>query len=136
MKSNMKGEVDNVLSIPTSLKGKFFKHWFKFLLPYHNLTDREMDVAAAFLLKRFELSKVISDVNILNSVLMNEDTKRSIRETLDIKHPHFQVIMGKLRKAKVIVDNRINPRFIPNVKEENGNFKLLLLFTFDDVKSV
>lgn len=132
----MKGEVDNVLSIPTSLKGKFFKHWFKFLLPYHNLTDREMDVAAAFLLKRFELSKVISDVNILNSVLMNEDTKRSIRETLDIKHPHFQVIMGKLRKAKVIVDNRINPRFIPNVKEENGNFKLLLLFTFDDVKSV
>lgn len=132
----MKGEVDNVLSIPTSLRGKFFKHWFKFLLPYHNLTDREMDVAAAFLLKRFELSKVISDVNILNSVLMNEDTKRSIRETLDIKHPHFQVIMGKLRKAKVIVDNRINPRFIPNVKEENGNFKLLLLFTFDDVKSV
>ena len=132
----MKSGVDNVLSIPTSLKGKFFKHWFKFLLPYHNLTDREMDVAAAFLLKRFELSKVISDVNILNSVLMNEDTKRSIRETLDIKHPHFQVIMGKLRKAKVIIDNRINPRFIPNVKEENGNFKLLLLFTFDDVKSV
>lgn len=132
----MKGEVDSVLSIPTSLKGKFFKHWFKFLLPYHNLTEREMDVAAAFLLKRFELSKVISDVNILNSVLMNEDTKRQIREDLDIKHPHFQVIMGKLRKAKVIIDNRINPRFIPSVKEENGNFKLLLLFTFDDVKSV
>lgn len=132
----MKGEVDNVLSIPTSLKGKFFKHWFKFLLPYHNLTEREMDVAAAFLLKRFELSKVISDVNILNSVLMNEDTKRQIRESLDIKHPHFQVIMGKLRKAKVIIDNRINPRFIPNVKEDNGNFKLLLLFTFDDVESV
>ena len=132
----MKGEVDNVLSIPTSLKGKFFKHWFKFLLPYHNLTEREMDVAAAFLLKRFELSKVISDINILNSVLMNEDTKRQIRESLDIKHPHFQVIMGKLRKAKVIVDNRINPRFIPSVKEENGNFKLLLLFTFDDVESV
>lgn len=132
----MKGEVDNVLSIPTSLKGKFFKHWFKFLLPYHNLTEREMDVAAAFLLKRFELSKVISDVNILNSVLMNEDTKRQIRESLDIKHPHFQVIMGKLRKAKVIIDNRINPRFIPSVKEENGNFKLLLLFTFEDVESV
>ena len=132
----MRGEVDNVLSIPTSLKGKFFKHWFKFLLPSHNLTDREMDVAAAFLLKRFELSKVISDVNILNSVLMNEDTKRSIRETLDIKHPHFQVIMGKLRKAKVIIDNRINPRFIPNVMEENGNFKLLLLFTFNDTETV
>ena len=132
----MRGEVDNVLNIPTSLKGKFFKHWLMFLLPYHNLTDREMDVAAGFLLKRYELTKVISDVNILESVLMSEDTKRDIRESCDIKLPHFQVIMSKLRKAKVIIDNKINPRFIPKVKEENGNFKLLLLFTFDDVKSV
>ena len=132
----MKGEVDNVLNIPTSLKGKFFKHWLMFLLPYHNLTDREMDVAAGFLLKRHELTKVISDINILESVLMSEETKRDIRENCDIKLPHFQVIMSKLRKAKVIIDNKINPRFIPKVKEENGNFKLLLLFTFDDVKSV
>ena len=129
----MKSGVDNVLSIPTSLKGKFFKHWFKFLLPYHGLTDREMDIAAAFLLKRYELSKVVSDTNLLESILMNEDTKRSIREGCDVKHQHFQVIMSKLRKAKIIIDNKINPRFIPNVKEENGNFKLLLLFTFDDV---
>ena len=132
----MKSGVDNVINIPTSLKGKFFKYWFKFLLPFHGLTDREMDVAAAFLLKRYELSKVISDVNILNSVLMNEDTKRSIREMVDIGHQHFQVIMSKLRKTKVILDNKINPRFIPNVKEENGNFKLLLLFSFTDEKSV
>ena len=132
--SNMKGEVDNVINIPTSLKGKFFKYWFKFLLPFHGLTDREMDVAAAFLQKRFELSKVISDINILNSVLMNEDSKREIRERVGIGNQHFQVIMSKLRKTKVIVDNRLNPRFIPSVKEENGNFKLLLLFSFTDEK--
>lgn len=132
----MKSGVDNVLSISTSLKGKFFKHWLLFLLPYHNLTDREMDVAAAFLLKRFELSKVISDDNLLDSVLMSEDTKRSLRDECNIKHPHFQVIMSKLRKANIILENRLNPRFIPNVKEENGNFKLLLLFKFDDEKSV
>jgi Trp operon repressor len=132
----MKGEVDNVINIPTSLKGKFFKYWFKFLLPFHGLTDREMDVAAAFLLKRYELSKVISDVNILNTVLMNEDTKREIRDMISIGQQHFQVILSKLRKTNIIIDNRINPRFIPNVKEENGNFKLLLLFSFTDEKSV
>ena len=132
----MKSGVDNVNNIPTSLKGKFFKHWLTFLLPFHNLTDREMDVAAAFLLKRFELSKVISDINILESVLMNEDTKRQIREGVGIKHQHFQVIMSKLRKTKIIIDNKLNPRFIPKVKEENGNFKLMLLFSFTDEKSV
>lgn len=132
----MRSEVDKCINISTSLKGKFFKQWFKFLLPYHGLTDREMDIAAAFLLKRYELSKVISDSNILESVLMNEDTKRSIREECDVKHQHFQVIMSKLRKANIIVDNKINPRFIPNIKEGKESFNLMLMFTFNDVKSV
>lgn len=127
----MKGGVDNVVCIPTSLEGKFFKYWFKFLLPFHNLTDREMDVAAAFIKYRHSLSKVISDETILDQVLMNEDTKRAIREELEMTLPHFQVVMSKLRKANVIIDSKINPRFIPNIKEENGNFKLLLLFDFD-----
>ena len=47
----MRSEVDKCINISTSLKGKFFKQWFKFLLPYHGLTDREMDIAAAFLLQ-------------------------------------------------------------------------------------
>lgn len=132
----MRSEVDKCINISTSLKGKFFKQWFKFLLPYHGLTDREMDIAAAFLLKRYELSKVISDSNILESVLMNEDTKRSIREECDVKHQHFQVIMSKLRKANIIVDNKINPRFIPNIKEGKESFNLMLMFTFNDVKSL
>ena len=132
----MRSEVDKCINISTSLKGKFFKQWFKFLLPYHGLTDREMDIAAAFLLKRYELSKVISDTNILESVLMNEDTKRTIREECDVKHQHFQVIMSKLRKASIIVDNKINPRFIPNIKDGKENFNLMLMFTFNDVESV
>lgn len=126
---------DNVVRIPTSLQGNFYKYWFKFLLPFHNLTDREMDVAACFLKHRAELSKVISDEEILDNVLMSENTKGKIREECDMTNPHFQVVMGKLRKAKIIIDNKkINPRFIPNIKEENGNFKLMLLFDFTDVK--
>lgn len=126
---------DNVVRIPTSLQGNFYKHWFKFLLPFHNLTDREMDVAACFLKHRAELSKVISDNTILENVLMSETTKAKIREECGITNAHFQVVMGKLRKAKIVLDNKtINPRFIPNVKEENGNFKLMLLFDFTDVK--
>jgi len=36
--------------------------------------------------------------------------------------------MGKLRKSKVIVDNKLNPKFIPNIDQETGYFQLLLLF--------
>lgn len=117
-----------VISIPTSLEGKFFKFWFEFLRPIHHLTEREMDVIASFVKQRYELSKVIKDDTILDKVTMSEDTKRKVREDCGITLAHFQVIMGKLRKNKVIVDGKINPKFIPNIDEDTKSFKLLLLF--------
>ena len=121
-------KANNVVRIPTSLNGKFFRYWFEFLRPFHRLTEREMDVITAFLKKRYELSKVIKDNDILDKVTMSEDTKSQIKEECGLSNAHFQVIMGKLRKSEVIKDGKINPRFIPNITEENGSFQLLLLF--------
>ena len=119
---------NNIIRMPCSLSNNFFRYWFMFLEPYHKLTDREIDVITSFVKQRYELSKVIKDNDILDKVTMSEDTKRKVREECNITLPHFQVIMGKLRKNKVIVDGKINPRFIPNIDEETGTFQLLLLF--------
>lgn len=119
---------DNIVRIPCSLNKSFFRLWFKFLEPFHKLTDREIDVITSFVKQRYELSKVIKDNEILDKVTMSEDTKKKVREECNITLPHFQVIMGKLRKNKVIIDGKINPRFIPNINEETGIFQLLLLF--------
>lgn len=119
---------NNIVRIPCSLQKDFFRYWFMFLEPFHNLTNREIDVVVDFLKHRFDLCKKISDPEILNRVLMGEDTKRQIREDNGITLQHFQVIMGKLKKKKVIIDNKLNPKFIPNIQEDQDNFKLLLLF--------
>jgi hypothetical protein len=124
----MKNRVNNVIRIPASLEGSFFKYWFLFLEPFHHLTAREIDVIACFVKQRFELSKVIKDDTILDKVVMSEDTKAKVREECNITLPHFQVVMGKLRKNKVIVDGKINPKFIPRLEEDGDNFKLMLLF--------
>lgn len=126
----MAKQVDSIVRIPCKVDGKFFRYWFKFLTPFHNLTEREMDVITSFVKQRYELSKVIKDNEILDKVTMSEDTKKKVREECDISLPHFQVIMGKLRKNKVIIDGKINPRYIPSVDEENGSFKMMLLFDF------
>lgn len=123
-------QVDSIVRIPCKVDGKFFRYWFEFLTPFHNLTEREMDVITSFVKQRYELSKVIKDSEILDKVTMSEDTKKKVREECDISLPHFQVIMGKLRKNKVIIDGKINPRYIPSVDEENGSFKMMLLFDF------
>lgn len=124
----MNKEINNVIRIPTSLNSKFFRYWFEFLQPFHKLTEREIDVITSLVKQRYELSKVIKDDEILDRVTMSEDTKRKVREECNMTLPHFQVIMGKLRKSKVIIDNKINPRFIPNIREDSGTFQLLFLF--------
>ena len=119
---------NNIVRVPCSLDKSFFRFCFMFLQPFLKLSDREIDVITSFVKQRYELSKVIKDSEILDKVTMSEDTKKKVREECNITLPHFQVIMGKLRKNKVIFDGKINPRFIPNIDEETGAFQLLLLF--------
>lgn len=48
----MNGKVDSVIRVPTTLDG-FFRYWFEFLKPFHQLTEREIDVASAFIKHRY-----------------------------------------------------------------------------------
>lgn len=117
--------VNSVLSIPTNFDD-FFYLWIKFLQPFHKLTEREMEVLSLFLKKRYILSKDIKSESLLNDYLFSEKIKKEIREELNISPQHFQVVMSKLRRALVIEDKRVNPRFIPKF-EEKEQFKILLI---------
>lgn len=128
-----KKRVNNIIRIPASLKGSFFRYWLKFLAPFHSLTERELDVATEFIRHKYELSKAIKDERLLDEIVMNEDTKRKIRQACNFTAPHFQVIMGKLRKANFIVDGKINPKFMPkNIEDGDKSFQLLLYFDLDE----
>ena len=107
------GKINNVIALSqTPLGNDFFKYWFIFLRPLHHLTDREIDIISALTRHRYELSKKISDDKILDNVLMGEDIKKQIVEECGITTAHYQVILGKLRKNKVVIGNSINPKLI------------------------
>lgn len=121
---------NNIVAVPVeSSPSDFFRKWCLFLKPFVNLTERETDVIAEFLRQRWELSKGISDPAVLDTMVMNDVTKRKVIEACHITRSHFYVVMSHLRKNKVIVGNIINPRLIPNLREDdNGYFQLLILF--------
>lgn len=121
-------KIDSNSRLNMSPDGDFFRVWVEFLKPIHNLTNKEMDVLAAFLKKRYELGKVITDADVLDNVLMGENTKKQIREEQGIKTKHFQVIMCKFRKKGVIVNNRIFLNLIPTITEEGVG--LMVYFNF------
>lgn len=120
---------NNIVTVPTSPGLGFFKWWCVFLRPFINLTNREIDVIASFLKQRWELSKRITDPAILDTMVMSEMTKNKVIEECKITQQHFYVVMSNLRKNNVIVKNTINPRLIPNIREDDkGCFQLLILF--------
>lgn len=62
-------------------------------------------------------------------MVMSEMTKNKVIEECGITQSHFYVVMGNLRKNKVIEGNTLNPKLIPNIrKDDNGCFQLLILF--------
>lgn len=119
---------NNVVKVKATIGIDLFKKWFIFLKPFHNLTNREIDVIACLTKERYELSKAISDETLLDKVVMSDDTKRKVREECGITLPHFQVIMSKLKKSQVIVDNKINPCYIPIFKPGDTTFSVLFYY--------
>lgn len=125
------GRANNVIRIPTSLQGNFFRVWIEFLTPLHNLTNREKDVVAAFIKARFELSKAVIDPVLLDKIVMSEDVKNKVKAECGISDAFFQVILGKLKKVGIITNNKIDPKFIPKkLDHDDKSFQLLLLFDF------
>lgn len=125
------GRINNVITIPTSLSGSFFKYWFEFLRPFHKLTDREIDVIAALVQQRHELSKSVTDTDLLDRLVLSDETKKKVKSQCNITTSHLQVILSKLKKRNIIIDNRINPKFIPRIDTKDSNCQLLLSFVFD-----
>lgn len=122
--------VNAAINIPCSIDDcSFFRYWLKFLAPFHSLTNREMEVAACFLKHRYLLSKGITDPDILDKVVMGEETRRKIREECGVTTSYFQVIMSKFKQTKFVIDDKLNSKLIPKgIKEGDTSFKLLLHF--------
>lgn len=122
---------NNVIRVPCTLD-TLFRYWLAFLTPFHDLTQREMDVATAFLRERYMLSKVILDNDLIDRTLMSEESQRKLRQECDLTNQHFQVIKSKLKNKKFFVNDKINKRLIPSIKEDKGYFQLLLLFDYSE----
>lgn len=123
---------NNVVMVPTSSPLDFFRWWCVFLRPFVKLTNREIDVIASFLNQRWELSKHISDPAILDTMVMSEEIKKKVMEECKITLQHFYVVISNLKKNNIINNNVINPRLIPNIRQDdNGCFQLLILFKED-----
>lgn len=106
----------------------FFRMWIEFLTPFHKLADREKDVAARLLSQYFKLKDQCSDMAVLKQLLLSTASRQDMRNSLGMSVAHFQMCLGKLRSAGVLVDDFINPKFVPHLGDERRTFELRVVF--------
>ena len=110
-------------------ESSFCEAWLEFLTPYHHLTAKEKKVAALIFNQYFRLSKDISDPSVLNEVMWTCSSRKDMRDAAGVSKEHFQMILAKLKKAKVLnEDLSINIRFLPNKKPRDSRFVLSIVF--------
>lgn len=117
----------NILKIKSSDYDELFLNWFLILKPLHNLSNKECILASKLYKYRDELKEVILDKEILDTTILSDTYRKKIIEEMDITIIHLQVLLTSLRKKNVIIDNRLNPKFIPHIKDS----ELSLLIRFE-----
>lgn len=122
----------SVTKIPCTLH-RFFKYWLQFTAPLHKLQNKDINVLAYILSKRYELSKVITDDDVIDSYLFSKEVREQILEESGESKANFSVTLSKLRKQNVILqDNKLNKKFIPNLSKDSSKFDLMIIF---DIKN-
>lgn len=117
----------NILKIKSSDYDELFLNWFLILKPLHNLSNKECILASKLYKYRDELKEVILDKEILDTTILSDTYRKKIIEEMDITMIHLQVLLTSLRRKNVIIDNRLNPKFIPHIKDS----ELSLLIRFE-----
>jgi hypothetical protein len=117
----------NIKRIHTDKKS-IFRYWLEFLRPYHKLRTKEIEALSLMLYYRYELSRSIDDIDMVDMILFSTQTRIKIRKDLnDMGQKVFNNLLTSLRKKEVITkENKINPRLIPSMTEDG--FKLVFNF--------
>lgn len=122
----------NIIRIKSPFNIGFFYKWLSFMSPINKLTKSEKTVLAALLYKRFELKEMILDENTLDNVLKSYDIRKQVRESIGYEQSQFNVVMSKLKRSDIIVDDKIDKRYIPNVQFNTDQYRLIVIFDVNE----
>ena len=122
---------DTALRIPCT-KETFIRTWFNLLRPVHKLTQKEMEVAVCFVQHWYKLRNTVTDDKQLNQLLFSAQEKAEICNELGLSPQHMRKIMVKLRQHMIIVNGKLNYRYIPAYKEGTP---YRLMFIIDDAEA-
>ena len=118
-------------NININIKDLFFK-WLDITRSWHNLNNQQQQLLALLLYYHYLYKQEITNEKILWKIIFDYDTKMKIKEDdvfdNNLSDNSFNNLLSQLRKKKVVVDNKIAPRFIPEIDNKSKQFKVIFNF--------
>ena len=92
----------------TGQNKSIFRYWLEFLKPYHKMRTKEIEVLSLMLYYRYELSREISNPEIIDTILFSTKTRMDIRSELgNMGQRNFNNILTAFRiKGILSKDNK------------------------------
>ncbi len=130
--------INKILKVEYNEESDFFIKWIEYLSPKHHLTKSEQKFLAACLRQRHELSKSITDENLLDETALSKTYRDKIRQEAGLGVQQTHNIVSKLKSRGILIPRnypfsdklnyyKISPSFIPDY-EEDKDFTLLFVF--------
>lgn len=108
----------------------FFRQYVYLLKPILGIRDKEADVLGELLYYNYRYRDLAEDIRY--KIILDYDTRVEIRNNLKISEANFNNSLTALRKAGLLVNNRL-PLYITILPKTN-KFSLTYTFSIDDTK--
>lgn len=113
-----------VFTISPNSKSEFFILWVSLLNVFLSIRKKEIAVLAKIIEKRYYISLSTTDELEIAKILFSTKMRVSMREELKLDELNFNNILCTLRKKKLIMKNKINPKLIPILDKDFKEFEL------------
>lgn len=121
----------NAFHVKTALDDFFIK-WVNFLQPFHGLSGANALVLASLLKYRHYLVSMLLSEKEADETLLGKECKEVFMEENHMSSNYLEVALSRLRKAKVIVNDRIDKKFIPILELGSNQYNLIINFELYD----
>ena len=107
----------------------FIRAWFEVMRPIHKLPQKEMEIAAHIIKKRFALAEGVADKNLVNidRLLLNKEGKQELCEELGVTPAYLRQVLSNLKRREVLIGDAVNPKYLPSW-EPGKPFRWVFIF--------
>lgn len=105
-----------------------FKWWLELTKPFHKLSKPHTTVIEALLHEHYYLRHNIKDQSLVNDVLFSTSSRKRIMDRTGMSVGVLNNNLTQLRNNKCIIDNKINPKLIPNIDVNATDFRIIFQF--------